>query len=50
MTTTSCANEMSKIISNLPTIHWRSALPKLDLDLADIKTMTATCFDDHFLA
>ena len=29
--TTSCAKEMSKIISNLPKFHWRRTLTRSDL-------------------
>ena len=29
--TTSCTTEMSKMISNLPTFHWRWTLPRSDL-------------------
>ena len=29
--TTSCATEMSKMIPNQPTFHWRRTLPRSDL-------------------
>ena len=29
--TTSCTTEMSKMIPNLPTFHWRRTLPRSDL-------------------
>ena len=29
--TTCCATEMSKMILNLPTLHWRRTLPRSDL-------------------